>query len=283
MSYTLRVILHFILKAIGMRRFFCYVNRTSSFFRPLGVTAALGFAMQDWLQKTRPVGKIVHLRSKKAKYPLLARARTSDFSVFHQIFIDLEYGCLDDLSNVHTIIDCGMNVGYSSVYFLNRFPEARLIGVEPDKANFNLAVRNVSNYPDRATVIQAGVWSHSTSLRLSPKSYRDGQAWALQVEECDERDVDRIPAFDLNSIFETYSLGRVSLLKMDIEGAEAVVFKSEQLDWLSKVDNLVIELHDDSHFGPCSEAITSALLATGRFSLSQSGELSVFKSKSVMR
>ena len=46
---------------------------------------------------------------------LFVRRGSSDLDVFDQIFIQNEYGCLDDLTDVRFVIDCGANVGYSSV------------------------------------------------------------------------------------------------------------------------------------------------------------------------
>jgi hypothetical protein len=42
---------------------------------------------------------------------------SSDLHVFRQIFVEREYGCLDDLADVRLIIDCGANAGYSSGSF----------------------------------------------------------------------------------------------------------------------------------------------------------------------
>jgi hypothetical protein len=74
---------------------------------------------------------------------------------------------------------------------------------------------------------------------------------------------------------------RISLLKIDIEGAEVQLFSEGCESWLSKVDNIVIELHDDSCFGPASEIVVQKILDTGCFSVSKSlGEVTVFRSNS---
>ena len=45
------------------------------------------------------------------RHPVEIRPGTSDKLVFHQIFVDREYRCLDHLTNIDTILDCGANVG----------------------------------------------------------------------------------------------------------------------------------------------------------------------------
>jgi len=66
----------------------------------------------------------------------------------------------------------------------------------------------------------------------------------------------------------------LSVLKMDIEGAEVQVFSGD-LSWIERVDCMVIELHDDSSFGPATSKIVPLLESAG-FSRTQSGELTVF-------
>jgi hypothetical protein len=65
---------------------------------------------------------------------------------------------------------------------------------------------------------------------------------------------------------------RVSLLKIDIEGAEAVVFNAPNLSWLDRVDNIAIELHDDSQFGMAAPIFWRAVQDRG-FSFIKRGEL----------
>ena len=63
---------------------------------------------------------------------------------------------------------------------------------------------------------------------------------------------------------------RVSILKVDIEGAESVVFGSNYESWLGRVDNLVIELHGEKD----REVFMRAIASEG-FATSTSGEFFV--------
>jgi hypothetical protein len=66
-----------------------------------------------------------------------------------------------------------------------------------------------------------------------------------------------------------------SALKMDIEGAEAVVFADPSCQqWLPKTEAIAIELHDDSGFGPASDLFHAAI-RDQRFQVSHSGELTI--------
>lgn len=201
-----------------------------------------------------------------------ARPGTSDLDVFRQVFVEREYGPLDGLCGVSTILDLGANVGYSSVYLLSCFPSARLVAVEPDSGNFEVLERNLRPFGDRATARLGGAWNSCTRLAVSETPYRDGEAWSRQVRAATEADVGSLPGWDVPTLMSSGGFRRVSLLKVDIEGAEAVVFDASSSAWLDHVDNIAIELHEDSSFGPASPVFWNAVGGQG-FASCRSGEL----------
>jgi FkbM family methyltransferase len=217
------------------------------------------------------------LIAKNAQFPLLCRPNTSDRDVFEQIFIVKEYSCFDDLPNVDLVIDCGANVGYSSAYFLTRFPKCKMICVEPDLSNFKLLEKNLAPYKERVQLIRSGIWSHTAGLKILEEPYRDGLEWSVQVRECKSGEIPEMQAVDVGTLLRESGRNKISILKMDVEGAEAVVFAKNYEPWLSCVDNMVIELHDDSSFGKASDIVLNAISSVKSFNISRSGELTVFK------
>jgi FkbM family methyltransferase len=214
------------------------------------------------------------IQPKGVAFPLLVRRGSSDIDVFNQIFVQQEYACLDDLSNVGLVVDCGANVGYSSAYFLSKFPQCSVIAVEPDSRNFSALQRNLVSYGTRAKLINAGIWSQTAQLVISQDKYRDGREWTRQVRECEESEEADIQGIDIGSILKEAGSERISLLKMDVEGAEAVVFSKNYDSWLHRVDAIAIELHDDSVFGNASAVFSSAINGQ-EFEVSRSGELTI--------
>src|SRR4051812_37718019 len=73
--------------------------------------------------------RLVRLDLPATVHPLYFRSGTTDFYVIHQIFVQREYSCFDDLKDPGLILDCGANGGYSSAYFLSRFPGSTVIAV----------------------------------------------------------------------------------------------------------------------------------------------------------
>jgi FkbM family methyltransferase len=225
---------------------------------------------------TRVSEGLFALATELARHTLRCRPGTSDFEVFDQIFVEREYSCLDDLEHVGLIVDCGANVGFSAAYMLSRFPGSRLVAIEPDPGNFEVLRANLAPYGQSATLIQAAVWSHPTGLMLSRAYYRDGRSWARQVRECRPGEDADVTAIDVGSILRQFPGERISLLKMDIEGAEGIVFGANDRSWIDLVDTIAIELHDDSVFGNCSAVFFAAISGSG-FSVTRHGELTVCK------
>ena len=177
------------------------------------------------------------------------------------------------MHDVGLVIGCGANVGFTSAYFLSQFPSCFIVAVEPDLGNFGILQRNLKKYGSRAEVVHAGIWSHNAPLKISRQRYRDGREWTIQVEECDAYQEADIQGVTIGSLLESSGFSRISLLKIDIEGAEVVVFQGNP-DWLNRVDAIAIELHDDSSFGRATEIFYAAIQGHG-FDITWSGELTI--------
>lgn len=211
------------------------------------------------------------MRTPLAKHPLIVRSGTSDALVFTQVFVHREYRCLEHVEDATLIIDCGANVGYSSAYLLTRFPEAKLIAIEPHPENFRILQKNLRPYGDRCTALMAGVWSESVGLVASDQRLGDRREWAVTVRPAVVGENPSITAVDLGSVLAETGSDRISVLKVDIEGSEAEVFARNTSGWLGNVDHLVIELHGDE----CRDVVTSAMAGL-EFDVFEHEELTVF-------
>ena len=237
----------------------------------LGIRGWLRYRIHS-LRLTRAApGDEVMVRSGLAKHPLMCRAHTSDHFVFAQVFKDLAYASVPSAQQPDLIVDCGANVGYTAAYFLSRFDRCRVIALEPDRTNYRCLELNLAAYGERATCINGALWSHCTNLQIVAKDYRDGGHWSKQVEECATESRAPIPGFDIPAIMHQAAAERISILKIDIEGAEAVVFNHPNLEWLDRVDTMMIELHDDSIFGKSTPIFRRAIADRG-FSIWREGE-----------
>ncbi|MEI6299845.1 MAG: FkbM family methyltransferase [Betaproteobacteria bacterium] len=248
-------------------------RRTAS---SLGLFPAIAFKLQKLRGEFAGHRHPYTLFSKHSKYPLKCRPGTSDLDVFGQIFVVREYRCLDDVHvGAGLIIDCGGNVGYSSAYFLSRFPEAKILVVEPDEENFRVLAENLAPYGDRCGAFCNAVWSHKTGLVIAESTFGDGKEWSRQVRATRPGESPAMHALDIGGLLKASGFARISILKIDIEGGEAAVFSANYEDWIGKVDNLVIELHGTD----CEAAFFRAIVGRG-FDVSRCDELTVCKRKS---
>jgi FkbM family methyltransferase len=189
-----------------------------------------------------------------SNHKLYLRTGTSDYNVFFHVFVLKAYGpSLPSDCSPKLIIDCGANVGYSSMYFLSRFPEVTLVAVEPEPGNMGICEMNLASYGVRAILSKAAVWSRPCTLELVSLGPHSEQS--TRVVEWTGSQAATVPAIDVPSLIKLGGGQSVDLLKVDIEGSELEIFSKGSEAWLPKVRNIAIELH-----GPeCGKAFFSAL------------------------
>lgn len=216
----------------------------------------------------RPTTGILQFKPKGTQYPIALRGgRSSDIAVFRQVFMEDAYRPLRTASAVRCILDLGANIGLASIYFLNHFPDARVLAVEPDPENYTLCARNLAPYGDRARVLLGAVWTRVAKLALSRAG--DGRSWAITVTEPEEEPA-TVQCWDIPTLLSTARFEEVDLLKIDIEGSERVLFEHSCEGWLPSVRNLSIELHGKS----CEESFFDAM-SDFDYEIDHSGELLV--------
>ena len=185
--------------------------------------------------------------------PITLRAGNSDLEVYKKIFIDQEYALPFD-SPILSILDLGANTGMASLYFHRAFPNAQIVTVEPDPANFELLTRNLNGLPN-VKPFRAAVWTHDGEIQLFDPGIG---AWGLQVSEDATSSAPSVsvPAISLPSLLREFPSGHLDLLKIDIEGAEKEILENAD-SWMPAVNAIVIELHDRYKPG-CSRAFYRA-------------------------
>jgi FkbM family methyltransferase len=179
---------------------------------------------------------------------LAVRPTDSDPFVACQIFGSREYefdetllNKLNELSRiwknnqiVPVIVDAGANVGYSSIFFAENFPDATIVAIEPDPSAFALLEKNCASC-DRIVPLNAALWKHDGGVQLQNTS---GPSWARRVA-----DEGLTTSYTLASVLATIPRAEPLILKLDIEGAEREVCE-EARKIVAKVPCILIEPHD---------------------------------------
>ena len=208
----------------------------------------LGFKL--YLIKKIKFPRIIKINLPESNGPITLRPNTSDMDVFQQIFINEEYKFAID-RDPEVIIDAGANIGLASIYYSIKYPETKVIAIEPESSNYGLLKENIKHYPNISST-QKALWHTNTILKISnPNDYK----FSFRVEE--SVGSQEVLSITIEELMEQYELPFIDILKMDIEGAEKEVFSS-QPNWLSRVGMIAIELHDKIKAG-CSRSFYTAI------------------------
>ncbi|GAB4165204.1 MAG: hypothetical protein Fur0032_01800 [Terrimicrobiaceae bacterium] len=189
--------------------------------------------------------------------PVRVRTGTTDLEVAAHSFLRREFDQLP-LSDPRTIVDAGANIGASSMALARRFPDARVLAIEPDPANFSLLVHNCRPFPS-ITPIQAALCATDGEVTLFGES---GREWGFTITQ-ERGDIKvTVPGLSFETLLREHHIDRVDFLKLDIEGAERDVM-AHSAGWIDKVGAISAELHD----GAAPGASRAFYLATARWTV----------------
>lgn len=210
--------------------------------------ASLGTREATKVYVGRALHRTIRVRPPGVQHPVVCRAWDADRVTLCHVF-----GSRDAEPPIpiepRLIVDAGANVGYVSVYYANRYPDARIVALEPDDRNFALAQQNCAGYPS-IELLRAGLWPHDA--RLSTVEPDVGyKSWGIRTEETNSGGIEGV---SIPTLLGRLGEERIDLLKLDIEGAEIPLFANAD-DWLPCVGIVLIETH-----GPESERATSTAM-----------------------
>ena len=191
------------------------------------------------------------------KVPLAFRPNTSDKWLLNKIFGEQEYNFKIKNFYPQLILDCGANVGYSTAYFASKYPDAKIIAIEPEPLNFKMLTFN-THFFDNVICINSAIWYNEGYIKILPDM--PGNTLAFMTEDTTADDPEALKTTTIAKILDDSGFDEVDLLKLDIEGAEREVFDdiANPDEWLPKVKVMVIELHDRMKVG-CSNAFFKAV------------------------
>lgn len=169
-----------------------------------------------------------------------------------EIYVFKEYDW--DCSFVpQTILDLGANFGDTALYYTAIYPEAKIIAVEPEPSNFAHLQKNVASHSNIIPV-QCAVGAENGSITLHLAENGLGHSTTLRRHNHGSVAVAQAT---VSEILAQQSITKVDLLKFDIEGAEAALFKDGTIT--HKARALVGELHFDLNPELKMEDVTNSL------------------------
>lgn len=156
---------------------------------------------------------------------------------------------LDTITEGDVVVDLGANVGLFSVYFAEK--GATVYAYEPDPYAFEILQAYARPF-SRVNLRQEAVCDLSGQLKLyrhhnfeNDHNYAQSSTLVAEKANVNQDNAVNVTVVDVFDVVSAIS-GRIKLVKIDIEGAEAKVVK-RLLDtgMLEKIDHVFVETHED--------------------------------------
>ena len=213
--------------------FLAYVSATLGYRRgdmfKLGLYHSV-LSLAEFVHSPRPRALTVRLAPDGHKVVISGR---DEIAVLHAIFLRGEYQPGDD---PEVIFDVGANVGFATLFFSRCHPTAHIVAVEADPRTYPRLLHNVRELPNVTTVHRA-VAGHDGSATFYPSSSSIGSS-LTRIDGNVPAVV--VPASRLDTLMNELGIGRIDLLKIDIEGAEFDVLATAPMD---RIGEIVAEVH----------------------------------------
>lgn len=178
---------------------------------------------------------IISIFNKKWKKEIFLRPRSSDILCFNQICVYNSYNFFVKLKP-KTIVDAGANIGLFALDIHFKYPEAKIVCIEPDFKNYQILNKNVEKIRNIET--------HNTFLSATKKKYRvvhkEGNEWSSFIVPSKKKEA----KIGLKISELVRKLKKIDILKIDIEGSEKEVFEQISIQDLKKIQVIIIEFHD---------------------------------------
>ena len=206
--------------------------------------------------KSAPDESLIQFSIPHLMHPVLVRRGTGDAIELISSCLRQVYGQYLPAPPVRLIVDAGAFIGDTTSWYLSRFPDAAVVALEPDPANFTMVTRNCSAYGARATLLNAALWSHRTRLTLPAGRTATSDVSVTATDDVTQANCAGLSPMD---ILEIAGKDEIDIFKCDIEGAEVELFSSDCDPWLSRTRSLYVDIHSHRAF----EVVTAATARHG--------------------
>lgn len=206
--------------------------------------------------------------------PIYLRNGTTDLHTFHQIFNLKEYEIKLDFHPT-TIIDAGANIGLAAIYFTNKYPNSKIICIEPEDSNFRLLEINIGNYSNLNCYQRALSNLSNQSFNIIDSGLGHWGFMTETLESSQDKNVKGlVKSITPDEIINENNLNIIDIFKIDIEGAEKELFESNFENWIPKTRCIIIELHE--RYKKDSSKNFLEVISKYDFSYCKSGENEVY-------
>ena len=264
-NYTLSENITILLTKIGLNfNKQAYTTKIVPYRKLLGQLAIWGFGYKRINRHTLAIYD-------QSDHEFLIRLHNSDIHVFNQIIVYGEYSPILKISKEQgmpdrrlNIIDCGSNIGLFTVWANRHFPDSKIVCVEADEANYKFGLHALNKIQSTEIhPLYKALWYNNTETVAVTDAFRDGDSWSKSVKAGGEQTSGQVGTITLKDIYDQFFEGEnIDILKIDIEGAEADIFRQPESfgSILEHTRIIAIEIHDEAN---CRELTNDFLTRQG--------------------
>lgn len=240
-----------------MFNFYTIISRIPNYIKRFGVVNGLILLIKIESRKHSTSNIITQYTVPGYDAPIYLRRAIGDHATFWQCIVQVQYDFKrfpqsKQLFQYYEravksqdkllIIDCGANIGLSVIWFAKNFPDAIIYGIEPDSENFELLKKNTAHLGDRIKCLQAAVWDKIQKVNIVNRA-AGSAAYRVENFNEDAYDADASNTYTIDKICELADVDSPFIVKIDIEGAQKDLFKSNT-QWVAKTHLISLELDD---------------------------------------
>ncbi|MCW1885173.1 FkbM family methyltransferase [Luteolibacter flavescens] len=148
-----------------------------------------------------------------------------------------------------TIYDLGANIGISTLYLLNHFPQAQVVAFEPEPGNYAIASRNLEGQP-RATLLERAVSNTRGVMNFTCGT--DIRGGKLADEGASGEQVRQVQVSSIDEMVHEEGRPCPCYLKIDVEGAELSVLEGMSRS-MGDIRVIFIETHSPELHESCRD------------------------------
>lgn len=146
---------------------------------------------------------------------------------------------------LNTMVDLGANYGEISLFFCKNNPQLKILAVEASPCNFQILKESckIQFFPtDNIVLVNEAVCDHSGEVEIT--NNLGSENTMIIDEDILSADKVKIKADSLESLLRRYQFNTVDFMKIDIEGAEYLLYDSLKLI-INNVKSITIEVGEN--------------------------------------
>ncbi len=147
------------------------------------------------------------------------------------------------------IIDCGGNIGVTTIFLKWLYPNARVTVFEPSPVAVSALRKNIdANKLSDVEVVEAAVSNEEGTISFWEQPAKPGGSTAVRDVFESKSKATQFEEVSVKAVrLSPYITEDVDLIKMDIEGAEGLVIQELHASGtLSRVKNIIMEFHENA-------------------------------------